>query len=186
MPSKSELILSPENTVLIVVDIQEKLYAAIDGRREMASQAVKVIKLAKVYNIPIIATEQYPKGLGLTIPKVKDALGDVKCHEKLHYSAFDVESFVKELESTRRKDIILVGIEAHICILQTALELIENGFEVFIAADAVSSRDPENKRLALERMRQHGAEIVVTESVLFEWLRDAAHPSFREVRKLLG
>ena len=90
------------------------------------------------------------------------------------------------LQESGKKQILLTGIESHICVLQTALDLRKKGYEVYVAADAVSSRDPENRQIALSRLRQHGIEITVTESILFEWMRDAAHPAFREVRKFLG
>ena len=93
---------------------------------------------------------------------------------------------MKALTKSGKKQIILVGIESHICVTQTALELMNADYEVFVVADAVSSRNPESKQLTLERLRAHGVEIIVTESVLFEWLRDAAHPAFREVRKCLA
>jgi len=181
MPNKSELILSPDNTVLVVVDIQEKLYAAIEGRRELALQAVKTIKLAQLFKLPIIATEQYPQGLGVTIPRIKEALGDVKCHEKLHFSAFDVEEFVRELEGTGRKDILIVGIEAHICILQTALDALVNGYGVHIMTDAVGSRDMVSKDLGVKKIEHAGGILSNVELAAYELMRQAKTQEFNEV-----
>jgi nicotinamidase-related amidase len=181
MVEKSPLILSSEESVLVVIDIQDKLYAAIEGKKDIEKQAVKVIKLARVFDIPIIATEQYPKGLGRTIPKVREALGEIRFHEKLHFSAFDMDTFCCALEETGKKDIILIGIEAHICILQTALDALENGFRLHVIADAVGSRDNWSRDLGLKKIEKAGGLISSAEIAAYELMRQAKTGEFNEV-----
>jgi len=179
-------MLNALETLLIEIDIQGKLADVMDNPKALFDNIRRLALSARALNIPLLVSEQLPDKLGPTREELSDALSHGTHFSKSAFSCCGAPGMFSAIKQAGKKQILLCGIEAHICILQTALELIENGFEVFIAVDAVSSRDPENKRLALERMRQHGAEIVVTESVMFEWLRDAAHPSFREVRKLLG
>ena len=179
-------MLRADSSLLVIVDVQEKLAEVMNERDALFKNIERLAKSARQLQVPVLLTEQLPDKLGPTREEISGSLAGAPVIPKSAFSCCGEPKFIEALESSEKKQILLCGIEAHICILQTALELIENGFEVFIAADAVSSRDPENKRLAVERMRQHGVEIVVTESVLFEWLRDAAHPAFREVRKFLG
>jgi nicotinamidase-related amidase len=179
-------MLRADRSLLVIVDVQGKLAEVMNERDALFKNIERLAKSARQLQVPVLLTEQLPDKLGPTREEISGSLAGAPAISKSVFSCCGEPKFIEALESSEKKQILLCGIEAHICILQTALELIENGFEVFIAADAVSSRDPENKHLAIERMRQHGAEIVVTESVMFEWLRDAAHPAFREVRKFLG
>lgn len=179
-------MLDAKETLLIEIDIQGKLAEVMENPEALFENVRRLALSASELSIPLLVSEQFPDKLGPTREELSDALSHGTRLSKSAFSCCGDPDMVSAIKQSGKKQILLCGIEAHICILQTALELIENGFEVFIAADAISSRNPEHKRLALERMRQHGAEIVVTESVLFEWLRDAAHPAFREVRKFLG
>jgi len=179
-------MLRADSSLLVIVDVQGKLAEVMNERDELFENIGRLAKSAQQLQIPILLTEQLPDKLGPTREEITESLAGAPVIPKSAFSCCGEPKFTEALESSGKKQILLCGIEAHICILQTALELIENGFEVFIAADAVSSRDPENKRLALARTRQHGAEIISTESAMFEWLRDAAHPAFREVRKFLA
>ena len=179
------MLISTE-TLLVVVDVQGKLAEVMHDRDEMFGNINRLSGSARLLDVPAVITEQLPDKLGPTREELTDSLTDVAVISKSSFSCCGEAAFNQALESSDKKQVLLCGIETHICVLQTALDLLEHGFEVFVAADAVSSRNPENKQLALERMRQHGAEIITTESALFEWMRDAAHPAFREVRKFLA
>jgi nicotinamidase-related amidase len=170
---------------LVVVDIQERLLPAIFERERVVQNSVRLLKGAAILNIPVFATEQYPKGLGETVPEVKAALGTNSPIEKTAFSACGAEGFLAAIRAKGASDIIVCGIETHVCISQTCLDLIEQGLRVFVVADAVSSRTPENHRLGLERMRDAGAIAVSTEMVLFELLGEAGTPEFKQVLALI-
>lgn len=179
-------MLIANETLLIVVDVQGKLADVMHNRDELFGNINRLSASARLLDIPAVITEQLPDKLGPTREELMESLSDAPVIPKSSFSCCGEAAFTRALDSSGKKQILLCGIESHICVLQTALELLENGFEVFVAADAVASRNPENKKRALERMRQHGAEIIATESALFEWMRDAAHPAFREIRKFLA
>lgn len=180
-PKRSPKILDPARAVLVVIDIQEKLHRAIEGKDNITKSAVKTIKLAKVFDLPIIATEQYPKGLGETIPEIKAELEGIEFIPKLEYSAFDQESFRKQLEETGRDQIMLIGIEAHICILQTALDVLETGKQVHLIVDSTGSRDNWSKKFGMKRIKQAGGFLSTNEMAAYELMRKAKTPEFKEV-----
>jgi nicotinamidase-related amidase len=179
-------MLRSKDSVLIVIDVQGKLADVMQEPDNLFGNILRLTRSANELEIPVIVTEQLPEKLGPTRAELADALIDAPIISKSSFSCCAEPAFMTALAESGKKQILLCGIESHICVLQTALELLEQKFDVFVAADAVSSRAPENKRLALDRLRQHGAEITVTESALFEWMRDATHPAFRVVRKLLA
>lgn len=175
-------------SLLLVVDIQPRLADAMseEEREQMLDNAGMLIQAANVLAIPILLTEQYPKGLGETHAAILEHLPDnTQRFEKTGFSCCAAGGFNEALESASRQQVILVGQEAHVCILQSALELHHRGFQVFVVEDAICSRKPNHKIYALERMRRAGITITNGESVLFEWLRDAAHPQFKELAKLI-
>ncbi|MFH0911882.1 MAG: hydrolase [Planctomycetota bacterium] len=185
-------LLSAERAVLVVVDIQERLLPVISDGQEVAANTVRLIRGAKELGVPIVLTEQYPKGLGPTVPKVREAVEEARAaSRKVAYvakTAFGCtgdEAFVRALKELGRKQVVLCGIEAHICVLQTALGLIAEGYETFVAADAVGSRKMSHCILALKRLMQAGATLAVTESVLYEMLRDSGHPAFKAICRLV-
>ena len=139
-----------------------------------------LVQIAQRLDVPVLATEQYPRGLGPTHAELRTLLEDGCISEKLHFSCVAAGVCKIPLVSARRQ-IVVCGIESHVCVLQTVLELREQGKEVFVVADAVSSRDPDDKALALTRMRQNGAEVVSGEMVAFEWLKQAGTPLFKEI-----
>lgn len=179
-------MLKSEDSLFVMIDVQGKLADAMHNASELFEQIQRLARSANTLKIPILITEQLPDKLGSTRNELSDALGNAPIISKSSFSCCGETAFIDTLKAFNKKQIIVSGIEAHICILQTVLELMEKGYEVFVAADAISSRNPQNKELAIRRMRQHGAEILPTESVMFEWLRDASHPAFREVRKYLA
>lgn len=181
-------LLSAENSLLIVVDLQSKLSAAMheSDAELMTVNAGKLVEAAGLLSIPVLVTEQYPEGLGLTATSVVEKLPETaQVFEKTGFSCCAAKSFSQALQDSQRRQIILVGQETHVCVLQTALELLHQGYQVHVAVDAVCSRKTEHKHYALQRMQQQGATITNYESVLFEWLRDAAHPYFKRLSGFL-
>lgn len=181
-------IADSNNSVLMVIDIQERLTTAMPkGVRDRVVEQVEVLlTAAEALSVPVIATEQYPKGLGpLEAPILARLPAGSPVIEKTNFSSAKVEAVSAALKQHGRKQIFLAGMETHICILQTALDLLKQGYEVFIIEDAVSSRAKGNQFNALQRMRLAGAVITNLESVLFEWLGDASHPEFKRLSKLI-
>lgn len=181
-------LLNADDSLLLIVDIQSKLTAVMpeEAAENMLKNTVGLVKAAEQLNIPVFLTEQYPKGLGSTVDGLKQQLSHhITCFEKTNFSCLGAENFTDTLANSKRKQIILVGQETHVCILQTAFELIEQGYQVHVLEDAVCSRKAENKFYALQRMQQKGATISHFESVLFEWLRNAQHQHFSDISQLL-
>ncbi|MEA3343118.1 MAG: hydrolase [archaeon] len=177
-------IIKKENTAFVLVDIQERFIPVIDNIEQVISNANTLVDVSKILNIHLIVTEQYPKGLGKTSDKI--SLPDnIKTIEKLSFSCFGSEEFVQEIKELKINTIILFGIEAHVCILKTALEAIKNGMAVHVVADAVSSRTSENKNIALERMKQSNVFIVSTEMIIFQLLGKAGTEEFKSISKLI-
>ena len=168
--------------LLLLVDLQQRLMPAIHDSEVVVARAVRLAEAARLLEVPIYATEQNPAGLGPTVPPL--AAYPQKIVSKTAFSAVGAPDFSSLLPAGAR-EIVVAGCEAHVCVLQTVLGLLPRGHRVLLAADAVGSRDPDDRAAAIARARQHGAEIVTSEMVLFEWLRDAQHPRFREVQKLL-
>lgn len=171
-----------EASQLLLVDLQSRLFAAMPEAERVATLKTAGIlaQAAATLAIPALYTEQYPKGLGTTDPAIAKLLpADARRFEKTGFSCCAADGFTHTLKSVERRQIVLVGQETHVCVLQTAFDLLDAGFQVFVVEDGVCSRQPQHKRNALDRMA--GAGIVVTnvESVLFEWLGDAAHPQFK-------
>lgn len=177
-------LIEKKDTVLIVVDMQEKLVPLMLNGKEVVENVVKLIRFCKMCKIPIILTEQYPKGLGRTVREIRGELGNVVLVEKTSFSCFGSEEFRKALKRLGAKTLIIVGIEAHVCIVQTALEALED-FRVHVIADAISSHTVENIQIALQRMRDAGVVISSTEMLMYELLRDSRTKEFKEVLKLL-
>lgn len=177
--------LSVENSLVLIIDIQERLVAALD-KDIVVTRAVKVASAAKALGIPVIVTEQYPKGLGSTMPQLKVALPE--CSEILEKTSFNAlleEGMPDRIAKYNRKQIVLFGIETHICVHQTAAALLEAGYDVYIIKDACASRNKYEFKQGIEIMQQNGAKISCVEIVLFEWLKGAKHPKFKEVQALI-
>jgi nicotinamidase-related amidase len=176
------VLLTAEGAVLLLVDLQERLMPVIHDNEVVVARAVRLAEAARLLGVPVCATEQNPAGLGPTVPPL--AAYPQAILPKTAFSAAGDPGFPALLPAGVGQ-IIVAGCEAHVCVLQTVLDLLAAGHLVAVAADAVGSRDPEDRAAAIERARQHGAEIVTSEMALFEWLRDSGHPKFREVQKLL-
>ncbi len=182
---KTFLRLDRSQTGLVVVDIQERLLPAIFEKDKLIQTSVRLIKGAAILGIPIFATEQYRKGLGATAPEIASAITGFTPLEKVTFSACGAEGFSDSLKSREVTSVMICGIEAHVCVLQTCLDLLDNGLGVFVVADAISARNPENSRLALQRMHDAGAVIATTEMVLFELLGRARTEEFKQVQALV-
>jgi len=179
-----ESLLSKDGTVLVVIDVQERLFVKMDEKEQLAENIRKLLRFAEVLKIPVIVTEQYPKGLGSTIPEIRDLLR-VKPIEKIEFSCMASSDFRRRLSETGAENLVLTGIEAHICVVQTAIEALTSGYNVYVVYDAISSRRREDKLIAIERMKQHGAVIVTTEMVMYEILRRAGTKEFKKVLELV-
>ncbi len=178
-------MLKRDEAVLLFVDVQGKLHEIMPGKETLDGNLEKVIRCAQLLDVPIVGTEQIPEKLGPTSEPFKSLLANVPMIAKSAFSCCGEPKFMEQLERLGRQQFILVGIETHVCVYQTAIDLMEFGSEVFVVADAVSSRAPENKALALQAMRDAGAKIISTETAIFALLRDAADPCFKELLKLI-
>ena len=177
------MLLERAKSLLLLVDMQERLVPAMADAADVTARCGILLSAANALGVPVLASEQYPKGLGRTIPDLA-ALAPRRL-EKLEFSAYANSAIQDELSRADRPQIVLAGVEAHVCVLQTGLELIEAGFQVFVAADAVASRRPESREVALHRLGRAGATLITAEMALFEWLRSAAAPEFRTISKLI-
>lgn len=174
-----------DDTVAIVIDVQERLHRAMSNKEQLANNLVILIKGLKCLGVPILVTQQYTKGLGPTIPPVHEALGSYSIIEKISFSCCDEPSFMKSFSQLKRKWVIITGIESHVCILQTVIDLLENDYNPVLVEDCVSSRGENDKRIAVERMKSAGAVISTYESVLFELCRYAGTDTFKEISQLV-
>lgn len=180
------MLISKKDICLLIIDVQERLTPVMNAPRRIIDGCSTLLKGAAVLNIPVIITEQYPKGLGVSIFDIRDAAPkDAVYFEKTSLSAVSQEGFLDRLTALGKKQIVIAGIEEHICVLQTAVELKEKGFDVFVVTDASGSRDPRNEAAAADRFRQEGITTVCTEMVLFECLRKAGSPEFKEIQNKL-
>jgi len=171
--------------LLVVIDVQGALAEAMSGKEALFSNLEKLIKGAKILGMPVVWTEQVPQKLGPTIERLSPLMEGEPAIAKSCFSCAADDHFIKAISATGKGQVLLCGIEAHICIFQTALDLMERKYEVFVAADAISSREEANRRIAVKRMRQCGAVIVSAEMALFEAMRDAKHPKFRDIQKIV-
>lgn len=178
-------ILKKDNSALLVIDIQERILPVIFEGGRVVQNSIKLIKGFKTLNLPVYYTEQYPKGLGPTSSIVKEALESANAVEKMSFSCAGAPGLFDELKAKGVEQVVLCGIESHVCVLQTALDLIAAGFQVQIASDAVSSRREFDYNIALKRMNSNGAEITLTESVLFELLEVCGTDQFKTISKLV-
>jgi nicotinamidase-related amidase len=170
-----------ENTAAIVIDIQERLFPHMYESEKLLQNCQKLIDGLHVLTIPIIATQQYTKGLGPTLPSVSIRFFEFSFIEKMSFSCFDEPIVREHLNSLNRSIIILFGIEAHVCVMQTCIDLIENGYKPVIVEDCVSSRNINDKKISIERMRQEGALVTTYESLLFELTRFAGNEVFKRI-----
>ncbi len=184
---RSASLLNAEKSLLLIIDAQEKFLGAVDGMEGLGGRIAILAKAAVRLGVPILVSEQYPKALGSTLPAIRAALPEsTPVFSKLAFSALEIPEWAEAVRSSRRDQFIVCGVEAHVCVLQTALDLIQNlEGQVCVVEDAVSSRKASDKKAALRRLESHGAARVTTEMVLFEWLRQAGTPDFKELQALI-
>jgi nicotinamidase-related amidase len=178
-------MLDSENTTLVVVDVQEKLWAAMYEKELLRDNTVRIVQGAKILGVPIVWTEQNPKGLGPTLPEVAQLLTESSPVTKLSFSCCGEKDFMAKLDELNRKQILITGMETHVCVYQTIADLRNMGYEVQVVADAVSSRTPENRAIGLERAKEAGASITSTETALFELLKVAEGDRFKQMLKVV-
>jgi len=178
-------VLQPESTALVIVDVQGKLASLMHDREQLYLNLQILVKGARILELPIFWLEQYPEGLGPTIPEVAELLSGLEPMPKVCFSACGLEEFADKLRSGGRWQILICGIETHICVYQTARDLLADGYHVQVVADAVSSRTAGNRQIGLDRMAALGAHITSVEMALFELLRQAGTPPFKEIARLV-
>jgi isochorismate hydrolase len=184
MKAQSSL-LDRNRAGLLVIDIQEKLLAVMSEPKRVVENTVKLIQGFQRLDLPIHVTEQYPQGIGPTVLEILNALDQIVPQQKLSFSCCGIEHFIQSLQSQKRDQWILCGIETHVCVWQTSVDLLEHGFQIHVVSDAVSSRNPSESQLALDRMRMRGIQVTSTEMVLFELLRTVDTPEFKDIHKLI-
>lgn len=177
--------INREDTVAVFIDFQEKLMPAMSGRDTLEDKVVRLASGLQVLGVPHVVTQQYTKGLGETIPSIAAAIGEYSPIDKTTFSCMNHVDFVNQLELAERKNVIVCGIESHICVQQTVMQLLEEGYRVYIPVDCISSRSQTDLLWATERMEKAGAILTTYESILYELLRDSKAEGFREISKIV-
>lgn len=178
-------MFKPEHSALMIIDVQGRLASLMHESDDLVREINIMIKAADILDMPIVWMEQYPKGLGHTVEAIKDNLSGHQAIEKITFGGCGCDDIMKALKATDRNQVIVTGIETHVCVYQTVLGLLEEGYQVAVNQDAVSSRKLSNKQLGLERMKDAGAVKTSTEMILFELMQTAEHPNFRDISGLL-
>lgn len=178
-------LLERENSVLLIIDVQEKFRQHIDNFSELTKTIPILIEASKMLDIPTVVTEQYPEGLGTTISEISNCLGAHECIRKREFSCCQQESFVKHLARLKRKQIMVAGIESHVCVNQSVHDLLAIGYMPHLIVEAIGSRTAANKQIGIEKMTASGAILSSLEMALFELLKDSADATFREVQRLI-
>jgi len=183
------MMMNADDTAIVVVDMQEKLLPVIENGAELISSVERLIQGARILSVPVFFTEQYPQGLGKTVDSLTfgeaDASSRPRVFEKKMFSFRECSALVEELKRRNVYNLLIIGIEAHICVLQSALDAIAEGFQVFVSADAVGSRRDHDKAIALGRLKNNGVSLSTVETALFEMCETANHPHFKAISKLV-
>jgi len=178
-----KFFINKDDSALVIVDIQERLAVVMSEREKVIRNTLHLMEAAKLLQLPVIVTEQYPQGLGPTVSEIREALPSYEPIEKLAFSCCGEPGFMKALESTGKKKIILCGMETHVCVLQTCIGSLREGYTVHAASDAICSRSKENFKTGIQFMRDAGAVITGTETVLFQLLERAGTEEFKALTK---
>ncbi|HAD48794.1 MAG: hydrolase [Idiomarinaceae bacterium] len=177
------MLLSSKDSILLIVDAQEKLLPAIHQRDNVTSRMRWLAEIALQLDIPVLITEQYPKGLGYTVSALQEIIESARVVEKTHFSAMQEQSFRDVLSDYDKKQVVIMGMETHVCVLQTAIEMKQEGYQVFLPSDCVGSRRPNDKDSAITRMRDNNVEIITSEMAAFEWLHKSGTDTFRHISR---
>jgi nicotinamidase-related amidase len=178
-------ILNKENTGLLIIDVQEKLMQVMGKKEGVVENINRLVLLSKLFDFPVIITEQYPKWLGPTLPELAESLLAYEPITKFHFNCCDLEVFNNRLASEDLTNIIITGVESHICVFQTCVSILERGYSVHVPQDAVDSRTEENWRVGLDLMKQAGAVITSTETVIYQILKIAGTKEFKKILKIM-
>lgn len=181
--SAQNALLDSKKSALLLIDVQEKLIPTIRDNSQLIANCVWLLKVAQRLQVPILASEQYAKGLGPTIAQLRELVPQDALMEKRHFSCVSDPGCLQKIMAVNRSQIVVIGIEAHVCVMQTAMELEAKGKEIYVVADAIASRNDLDKQLAIQRMHAAGISIITKEMVLFEWLHQAGTPEFKEISK---
>jgi nicotinamidase-related amidase len=182
------MLLNKTRSQLLVVDVQDRLVPAMFEGERMVERSATLMQAAQRLGVPTLVSEQYKKGLGNTVARLDNVKGDAVVMEKMHFSCADdpaMSKHVTDLAATGRNQLVICGIETHVCVIQSALGFKQKGLDVYVVIDAVTSRAPESVAVASDRLRANGVEVVTTEMTLFEWLNIAGTPEFKELSKLI-
>lgn len=177
------MLLYREESGLILVDVQEKLTPYVLNPDALVTRCQWLIRLANDLGVPMIVSEQYPKGLGKTVEPLKELTRHIPCIDKVHFSCYREPTFVERWQGLNRNQVVIAGIETHVCVLQTAMDLKQAGVNVFVVVDAVSSRHEMDHKYGLKRMKQEGIHLVTAEMVFFEWVGKSGTPEFKALSK---
>lgn len=178
-----KFFLEQNNTALLIIDVQERLAKVMKVKETVVANCVHLVEVAKTYDMPVLVTEQYPNGLGPTVEEIREAVPKYRPVEKLTFSCCEEQSFLDELRRLNRKHIVLTGMETHVCVLQTGISLLRKGFHVHLVKDAVCSRAKENWKTGIGFLRDAGAVITCTETVLFQILKIAGTEEFKALSR---
>lgn len=175
-----------EDTIGLIIDYQERIIPVMDKREELIHNTIKLIEGLKILQIPLVVSQQYTKGLGNTIESIKAVLGE-EClyYDKLTFSCLDNKEISGQIKNYNKKNIVVCGIEAHVCVLQTVIDLVEAGYNVIIVEDCISSRKIHDKKIALKRFAREGVIFATYESILFELTREAGNETFKAISKII-
>ena len=173
------MLLNRQKSVFLLVDVQEKLTPHVLNSDALVARCAWLIRLAHELNVPVLVSEQYPRGLGKTVQPLLELTSGVQSIEKVHFSSYKEPSFVNHWQSLGKSQVVIAGIETHVCVLQTAMDMKDSGFDVFVVVDGVSSRHELDHRYGLKRMKQQGIHLLTAEMVFFEWVQKAGTPEFK-------
>lgn len=180
------MLINKDTSCLVIIDVQERLAPAANEPRKIIDGCARLLKGAEIMCVPAVITEQYPKGLGASMFDIRDAAAQgTPFVAKTELSALRNPDFAQTFKSLNKKQVVIAGVEEHVCVLQTAVELKEAGYDVFVVTDASGSRAPESEAAAERRLLHEGISLVTVEMVLFEWLRKAGTPEFKEIQQKL-
>jgi hypothetical protein len=177
------MLLDASDSLVVIVDVQEKLAPVIHQRDQLIGRMRWLGEIANELAVSVLVTEQYPKGLGISVDDLAAVIENSRVIEKMHFSAWQEPTFVDAVKETEKRQIILMGMETHVCILQTAIDLKAAGYSVYVVEDAVGSRRETDKQAGLHRMRQHGIEVITSEMAAYEWLHRSGNDTFRHITK---
>jgi len=177
--------INREDCTALVIDIQERLFPHVAGKEELLRRCLILLEGLRLLEVPVSVTEQYPKGLGPTLPEIREALDPFSPTEKMAFSCCDEPAYRSTIDHSNRRTVIICGIETHVCVLQTVVDLLELGFHPVVVADCTGSRNTADRQVALERMRQEGAVVTTCESILFELARVSGTPLFKSISRLV-